>query len=569
MALQTKEYTVTRKSSGGGITYTFILRVTENSVNHANNTSNLTVKAILKQSYSGTAFYSWYTGVSCTLNGSQIFSDYVQRSLSGTAEHVYYTWTGNVAHETDGTLALKVGGKFWQSSYESYSPPAMSIAESAAAAMTLTAIPRASTLSAGDANIGSATNIVIQPVGEGFAYSLAYSFGELTGYITPTGTADSEVCFTQTVLNWVVPEAFYTQIPGKKWAKCTLTCRTYSGGALQGEPQTTTFLATAAEANCAPTITGQVEDINEKTLALTGDSGVLIRYHSTAQCIVESKAYCSASITSSRVNGSLIVNNIKRIEDVETGTFQFVARDTRDWFGYHDVELPLIPYTRLTNKPAVRRYSPGEDRVELTIEGNVFRGNFGLAENTLTVTYQINSRNPVDVEVDIDENGHYTAALDIDVDYATSNTLTVVAKDLLDRVSVKLTVQKGTPVFHWGEEQFSFHVPVQFDSTVSGVYIRTVWLYAQQRIRLQTRHPDFNGAGNERQGIFLFGNDNAHLIAGIIGVNNAGSCMWEGSGQVGLQADGEGIITIEMPYMAWDKFVLISPDYISILEETQ
>ena len=56
MALQTKDFSVTKKSAGGGITYTYIIRVTENSTNKANNTSNLTVKAILKQSYSGTAF---------------------------------------------------------------------------------------------------------------------------------------------------------------------------------------------------------------------------------------------------------------------------------------------------------------------------------------------------------------------------------------------------------------------------------------------------------------------------------------------------------------------------------
>ena len=99
MALQTKDFSVTGKSSGGGITYTYILRVTENSVNAAANTSNVTVQAILKQSYSGTAFTTWYTGVSCTLCGSQIFSDYKQRSLSGTAER--FTTPGpGISHTT-------------------------------------------------------------------------------------------------------------------------------------------------------------------------------------------------------------------------------------------------------------------------------------------------------------------------------------------------------------------------------------------------------------------------------------------------------------------------------------
>ncbi len=560
MALQTKDFSVTRASAGGGITYTFTIRVTENSTNKANNTSNLTVKAILKQSYSGTAFYSWYTGVSCSLNGTQVFSDYQKRSLSGTSETVYYTWTGNVQHAPDGSLNLKVDGKFWQSSYESYSPPAMSVSGTWA----LTPIPRASIITATDANIGSVTNIVIQAPGEGFTHSIAYSFGELTGYITPTGTADSEVQFTQTTLNWTVPEAFYNEIPGKKWAKCTLTCRTYSGGVLLGEPQSTTFLATAAEANCAPTIFAQVQDINEKTIALTGDSGVLIRYHSTAQCTVESQAYCGASITSNRVNGSLIVNNIKRIEDVERGDFQFVARDTRDWFGYHDVQLPLIPYTRLTNNPVVRRLADGDPRILVTLSGSVWLGNFGLAENTLTVTCQINSRNPVTAPVTIDENGHYTAQVEMDADYTQNSTLTVVAQDCLDRVSVKLTVQKGTPVFHWGENDFFFHVPVHCDAAVSGLYIRPVRVWGQSSLRFQSRFTQWGAAGN-RQSVLIFGSQNGTPVLGILLISSDGMAWWSGTEGVTPVVLEQGAVELSMTHTAYDYITLLSTEPITVL----
>lgn len=560
MALQTKNFSVTKKSDSGGITYTFTIRVTENSINKENNTSNLTVKAILEQSYSGTAFYSWSTGVSCSLDGDQIFSDYVRRSLSGTSEHVYYTWTGNVEHDEDGTLTLPVSGKFWQSTYESYSPPAMSVSGS----MTLTDIPRSSIVTASDANIGSVTAIAIADQGN-FTHSLAYSFGELTGYITPDGISDTEVKFSEKTLYWTVPEAFYDEIPDKKWAKCKLTCRTYSGDVQVGEDTTTTFLATAAEANCAPTITGWVRDINEKTLALTGDENTLIRYHSIAQCDVESQSYCGAQITSNRVNGSLIVNNVKRIEDVEIHTFQFVARDTRDWYGYHDVTLPMIPYTRLTCNPSIRRLAPGEDTVELTLTGKMFVGSFGVVDNALTVTCQVNSRNPVDVEVAVDETGAYHTTVLLEIDYATNNTLTVVAKDCLDRVSVKLPVQKGTPVFHWGENDFVFHVPVHCDSAVSGVYIRTVrvW-YGETKFRVQSRFSQWD-EGGARQSILLFGSRNGTPVLGTLVIHSNSVFSWQGTPEITATALEAGAVEIDLGGGAFDMFVLVSPDPIAVI----
>lgn len=111
MALQTKNYSVTAKSYNNLNTYTYILRVTENSVNKDTNTSNITVKAIVK---CGTANIMELITmvVSCTLNGVQVFSNSAQRTLGdANKEHVFYTWTGDVEHDADGSLTLTVGGK--------------------------------------------------------------------------------------------------------------------------------------------------------------------------------------------------------------------------------------------------------------------------------------------------------------------------------------------------------------------------------------------------------------------------------------------------------------------------
>lgn len=112
MALQTKNFSKT--GTGGGITYTYTVRVTENSVDTANNTSNVTVQCILKSNYSGACFSDYTTTVTAVINGSTKINSSKKRACSGTSEHVYATWTGNITHNADGTLPMTVSGKISQ-----------------------------------------------------------------------------------------------------------------------------------------------------------------------------------------------------------------------------------------------------------------------------------------------------------------------------------------------------------------------------------------------------------------------------------------------------------------------
>lgn len=142
MALRTKDFSITGKSGSGGIAYTYILRVTENSASLVNNkpVSNVTVEAILKQDYNGLAFKLWTTTVTASINGKQIFSDAKQRELNGTGEHVYYTWTGDVDHNSTENPSITVGGQLWQREPADFSPPTLTIAENSADAMALTPV---------------------------------------------------------------------------------------------------------------------------------------------------------------------------------------------------------------------------------------------------------------------------------------------------------------------------------------------------------------------------------------------------------------------------------------------
>lgn len=139
MALQTKDYSVSGKSASG-ITYTFILRVTENSIDDETNSSNVTVQAILKKDYEAGSFTNVGISISCFLNAEQVIYDGRLHSYSGNDELLCETWTGNIVHADDGTHALTVSGKLWTSVTASFLPPTLTIAANEAEAMELTPI---------------------------------------------------------------------------------------------------------------------------------------------------------------------------------------------------------------------------------------------------------------------------------------------------------------------------------------------------------------------------------------------------------------------------------------------
>ena len=77
------------------------------------------------------------------------------------------------------------------------------------------------------------------------------------------------------------------------------------------------------------------------------------------------------------------------------------------------------------------------------------------------------------------ENSYSAQCTLTGLDYRTAHTIQVEATDALAQVNRSLTLGKGIPVFDWGEEDFSFHVPVALPAlTVDGQrledYIRAI-----------------------------------------------------------------------------------------------
>lgn len=356
----------------------------------------------------------------------------------------------------------------------------------------------ASDVGASDANIGSASTITVTKYNSGYYHTLQYSFGSLSGYITSSGGVSSTASkFSNASVAFTIPTTFYSQIPNAKTGTCTITCRTYSSSSSTtqlGNSTTCTFIVTAAESLCKPTVSGTVVDTNATTTALTGDASKLIRYKSTAQCTISASANCSATISSKAINDIAPTNNVRTIAAVSSNSFVFKATDSRGYTTSTTVRPTMVSYIALTCNPIIYRPTPTGDKIALTISGNVYRGSFGAYSNTLTLQYRykhsggsygawqtIDStlitlgtssyRSTNDIELQAytttDESGETIyPGFDYHLDYEFQIRATDGAGGYtLSTVDKYVTVNRGIPVFDWGENDFNVNVALMLSNT--------------------------------------------------------------------------------------------------------
>ena len=550
MALMSKDLSLTAKSEHGKITYTYILRLTQHAVDPVKNCSQVTVEAILKQTYSGTAFSGYRTGVSCTVDGETLFSDYCRRTIAGKEEHVFYTWEGELPHREDGSRVLSLGGKLWQTKKAEYTPPTMVIPETE---VELVSIDRASQVGAADGVIGGRTTVVITPASRDYTHTLHFQFGAEEGYICPDGSISAlPVQLQNNTISFLLPESLYYQIPNKPWDYCTLTCTTYSGGRAIGQQQTQ-FRISADSLRCWPKAKCTVEDVNPATLALTGRSDRIIRYMSSLRVTLEAEGTYGAGIARRTVNGVTLTQPYLDITQPSDNRVRATVEDTRGYRVEFNESLGLIPYVKLTNNATVCRTSPTGGEALLTFAGTCFAGSFGLTRNSLRLRYRLCPEGgeftpwqELECPVKYDQT-YVTEVLLTDLDYTKTYTLQTVAADALEEAACDLTVLPGVPAFHWKKDGFFFHVPVEFDESLSGAYIRRHTLSGQS-LELDMA---------EGQSVFLLGGGG--LICGVLG--SAGS--WWGSPNVTAQCL-DGRVSVSLPQGSNGEILLISAHPIGI-----
>lgn len=218
------------------------ISITQNSQNITKNTSNVTVKVSIYSEASWNSDASSTSGSYCTINGTK--RSFTHTFTKGTTQ--IYSWTGDIAHNADGSKTLSV--------YASFNTDVSLGTLTKSASKTLTAIPRASTptLSASSFDAGSALTITTNRASSSFTHTLTYS---LNG---ATGTIASEVGASYT---WTNTKELAGLIPAKTSDTVTITCKTYNGSTLIGTKTVTATIKIPETADFMPLISSvTVED---------------------------------------------------------------------------------------------------------------------------------------------------------------------------------------------------------------------------------------------------------------------------------------------------------------------
>lgn len=237
--------------------------------------------------------------------------------------------------------------------------------------------------------------------------------------------------------------------------------------------------------NHTPIVEPSVVDINETTLALTGDKFKLIRYHSSAYAVINAMARKYATITDQRItNGQTSASgSTATFDNVGSNSFIFYAKDSRNNAVTKtiDVSLSWINYVHVTcnTKPS----NPTADGdMTLNISGNYWNGNFGAVDNELTLQMRLapsesNFGDTIDPAPNINGSPYTQSewitltpifngnAYNIDVpitglDYQTNYKFEVKASDKLEETPVKTFSVQTKTIFDWSDEDFQFNVPV-------------------------------------------------------------------------------------------------------------
>ena len=463
MALQTKTFT-----KAGDKGYGLKLVLTENSTSVTANTSSVSYSFYITRGGMGffaSQPFSWNIkigGQTIAINNFKF-----QISTSDPAEQLIKSGQVTVAHDGDGSKTMSFEVSTPDASWISptYGPTAMEMTGT----WKLTTIPRASSISAINAEIGSDTLITISRASSAFSHTITYKFGDLTGTIA-TKT-------TKTSIPWTVPKSFYEEITNAKSGTVTLTCKTYSGSTLLGE-KTTTFRATASEELCKPDVSGTAVVTDDLTKGLTGNDHTVIRYVSEVEATITANPKNGATIASRTVNGKALMDTLD-FTNAETGAFAFSATDSRGYTGSRTVNLDFVSYIPLTLTPTVNRVTPTGDIVVLNIKGNFWEGNFGAVDNALTISYQYRLdggewSEAVEISGASISGNVYSVSAEISgMDYRESYVFRLIAGDSAMELTREISISAGVPVFDWGKDDFELHVLLK---AVEAIFSGTVTL---------------------------------------------------------------------------------------------
>jgi hypothetical protein len=312
----------TKNSSGADRTANYGTWVSwsRNSYSIVNNTSNVTITISVQRidGYVGETVWDLITKPSVSLSVGGIART-PTISYIDTRNHrvsTFATWTGDVSHNTDGTLNLGI-----TCSWTLPSTPLASGYISGTA--TLDTIPRATTptFSTTRTTMGNAITITINPASSTFKHKLRYVWSTLTHQIDGFSTDENFTAQGYISVTFTPPTSLANYIPSSNSGVCTVQCYTYD-----------------ANGNHIGTVeTGITLDVPSytptATLTITGNnllSGAYVQGKSTMSVSIAASSSYGATITgyTSAVDGSTYTGNTFTTGTLSNGSKSVVTTIT-------------------------------------------------------------------------------------------------------------------------------------------------------------------------------------------------------------------------------------------------
>lgn len=449
----------------------FTLTVTETDVTESSNTSTLSYSFVLSPVQTGWDWSGWGSKISYSFNINGTVYTGTIPSYNGSSTVTLKSGTQTVAHDADGKKRISYSFSVTDGAGKSYTPGNAS----ASGTLDLTSIPRGATLLTAPNFIDGANPTITysNPAGNSVTSLEAGIFNEAGG---ASYAPYRDISTTGTSYTFTLTDAEKENLRKAAETSNTITVRFYIRTVLNGETYYSNLARTFSISDANPIITASVVDTNETTIALTGNSSKLIKYYSNATATMSAEGQKGAAINESmyiiRNGDDSGYGTTHTFNNVENNVFYFYAEDSRGNVGSDAVTLPMVDYIRLTcniadNKP------DGDGDVTVVCSGNFFNGSFGAVSNTITVQcrYKVSGGSFgewTDMTVTTNGNTYYATAYLSGLDYQLTHTFEARAIDKLDTVSSTGSPVKSIPMFHWGENDFVFEVPVTFNAGTTG-----------------------------------------------------------------------------------------------------
>ncbi|MGT2564241.1 DUF859 family phage minor structural protein [Streptococcus viridans] len=197
--------------------------------------------------------------LSLNLDGSNVHYSYPTWETSGE-EYTLASGSSTIAHNADGTKTLPISCTFNPNN-------GLHGTITVTASLSLTTIPRSSSVSVSSGVIGSAVTININRQSSSFRHTVRYAWAGKSGTIASNVDAST---------SWTIPLDFANDIPNSASGTGTVYVDTYSGSTKTGT-QSTTFTA-SVPANVKPTFTGvSLSDLNGAAQNLIPKSDTFIQ----------------------------------------------------------------------------------------------------------------------------------------------------------------------------------------------------------------------------------------------------------------------------------------------------